>query len=126
MHKSRLGTVIFDCSSDDLGDHARFWGQALGLKPESGDVPNNPRYLRLEGAPNDPKVLLQKVDHHSRVHIDIETDDIEAEVKRLEDLGATVANRTEKWTVMAAPSGHRFCIIGPIRPDFEENANLWE
>ena len=126
MHKSRLGTVIFDCNSDTPGDHASFWGQALGLEPESVDSLVNPKYVQLKGHPDDPKVLLQQVDHQSRVHIDIETDDIEAEVKRLENLGASVVNITERWTVMDAPSGHRFCIIGPTRPDFETNANSWE
>ena len=126
MHKSRLGTLIFDCNSDDLGSHASFWGKALGLTPESEDSPVNSKYLRLEGIPYDPKILLQKVDHESRVHIDIETDDIPAEVARLEKLGAAVVKVTKRWTVMEAPSGHRFCVIGPVRPDFERNANTWD
>ena len=126
MHKSRLGTVIFDCKSDDLTSHATFWGRALGLEPESGDSLVNSKYIRLDGASNDPRVLMQRVDHDSRVHIDIETDDIPAEVDRLQNLGATVVNRAERWTVMEAPSGHRFCVIGPVRPDFERNANQWD
>jgi len=70
-------------------------------------------------------VILQKVDHPSRVHFDIETDNIEAEVKRLLSLGAEIVERMEKWVIMEAPSKHRFCVIAPIRPDFEENANEW-
>jgi len=42
-------------------------------------------------------VEIQRVDHESRVHIDIETDDIVAEVARLTKLGAKVANRLERW-----------------------------
>ena len=70
-------------------------------------------------------MILQKVDHPSRVHFDIETDNIEAEVKRLLSLGAEIVERMEKWVIMEAPSKHRFCVIAPIRPDFEENANEW-
>jgi len=67
--------------------------------------------------------------HKSRlgtVIIDCQTDDIEAEVKRLAGLGATVVEKMERWTIMEAPSKHRFCIIGPIRDDFDEKANVWE
>jgi hypothetical protein len=71
-------------------------------------------------------VQIQRVDHESRVHIDIETDDIAAEVARLEKLGATVAARLERWVVMQAPTGQRFCIVRVQRPDFPKNANRWE
>ncbi len=125
MHKSRLGAVIIDCQIDTLFDHAEFWGATLGSQPESQEGRINQKYVRLEGNPGEAQVILQKVDHPSRIHIDIETDDIDAEVKRLESLGAVVIERMEKWVVMQAPSQHRFCIINPIRPDFEENANTW-
>jgi hypothetical protein len=41
-------------------------------------------------------------------------------------LGASIVERLERWVVMEAPSKHRFCVIGPTRPDFAENANIWE
>ena len=69
---------------------------------------------------------MQRVDHPSRVHLDIETDDIAAEVARLEGLGATTIARLERWTVMEAPSGQRFCVVNPQRPDFAEGANSWD
>ena len=69
--------------------------------------------MGLENDSDDVYVLLQSVDHESRVHIDIETDDIPAEVKRLESLGATVVAQVKEWTVMQAPSGQRFCVIEP-------------
>ena len=125
MHKSRLGTMIIDCKTDDLHSQARFWSAALGLKPEQAAGQVNSKYIRLEGDDRDVQILLQAVDHESRIHLDIETDDREAEVSRLGQLGATVVNRSERWTVMEAPSGHRFCIIGPARTDFETNANCW-
>jgi predicted enzyme related to lactoylglutathione lyase len=71
-------------------------------------------------------VQIQRVDHESRVHIDIETDDIEAEVLRLEKLGASVVRRPERWVVMQAPTGQRFCVVRIQRPGFPKNANRWD
>lgn len=124
MHKSRLGTVIIDCQTDNLGRESEFWSTALGGKVEQRST--EARYIDIQGDPADPHVILQKVEHPSRIHIDIETDDIEAEVKRLEGLGATVVEKMERWTVMEAPSNHRFCIIGARREGFAENANVWD
>jgi len=60
------------------------------------------------------------------VHLDIETDDIEAEVARLQNLGAAIFKRLDRWVVMQAPSGQRFCVVRVQRPDFAGNANRWE
>ena len=69
---------------------------------------------------------MQKVNHQSRIHIDIETDDIDAEVRRMELLSAKVVKKMEKWVIMEAPTKQRFCIIGQVRDDFNENANSWD
>jgi hypothetical protein len=126
MHKSRLGALVVDCQSENLVENAEFWGAVLGSVPESQEGRIDERYIRLNGAPGEAQVILQKVEHPSRVHFDIETNDIEAEVNRLQSLGALIVERMESWVVMEAPSKHRFCVIGPIRPDFEEKANEWE
>jgi hypothetical protein len=73
----------------------------------------------------DPYVEIQRVDHASRVHIDIEADDIDAEVRRLKKLGAKELDRIRSWVVMEAPTGQRFCVVRVIRAGFEENANEW-
>lgn len=122
MHKSRLATVIVDCNTNNLSREAEFWGSALGSSAGKSDA----RYIWLNGKEDEVQVILQKVDHASRVHIDIETDNIDAEVKRLETLGASIVERMEKWVVMEAPSKHRFCVIKQTRPDFDKNANIWE
>jgi hypothetical protein len=80
----------------------------------------------LQIPPDEPIVQIQRVDHESRVHIDIETDDIPAEVARLEKLGAKVVDRLERWVVMQAPTGQRFCVVRVQRPGFPKNANRWE
>ena len=126
MHKSRLGALIIDCQTDDLSEGAEFWSAALGRVAEKSGEQKNPKYVRLEGKPEEVQVLLQKVDHPSRVHIDIETDNIDAEVERLKALGAVVVDKLERWVVMEAPSGQRFCVINPVRAGFEENASVWD
>jgi predicted enzyme related to lactoylglutathione lyase len=122
MHKSRLGVIVIDCNTDDMDRDAAFWGRALGWQAH----PEDKGYTILDAPDNELRVLLQKVDHPSRVHIDIETDDQEAEVKRLEALGAKRVAQIKRWWVMEAPSGHRFCVVTPQRPDFDENANEWD
>ena len=101
-----------------------FWSAALGR--EQVRYEGYEKYVGLEGPPAEVKMLLQDVDHPSRVHIDIETDDQEAEIERLAGLGAKEIARIRDWCVMEAPSGHRFCVVNPQRPDFEENAIAWE
>lgn len=121
-HKSRLGCLVIDCETKDLGDALAFWSAALGV---SGKVDDDGKYAPLEGPEDQPRLLLQAVDHASRVHFDIETDDRAAEVARLEGLGSRVVAELPRWTVMEAPTGHRFCIVGPQRADFADNANAW-
>ena len=126
MHKSRLGTLIIDCLTDDLEKEAEFWSAALGCTIRRYDESGNENYIKLETEPAQPAIELQKVDHPSRVHLDIETDDIQAEVERLERLGAKKVAKVRDWWVMEAPSGHSFCVVKPQRADFDERARVWK
>jgi hypothetical protein len=74
----------------------------------------------------EPYVEVQTVAHDSRVHIDIESDDVDAEVARLVKIGAREIDRIKNWVVMEAPTGQRFCVVPVERAGFEENANSWE
>lgn len=125
MHKSRLGGIIIDCRTENIDADARFWANALGLEAKRSTDPDDVNYVALKGPAEEIQIEVQKVDHPSRVHIDIETDDIEAEVKRLEKLGAKRIGMVKRWCVMEAPSGHRFCVVSPQRSTFEEEANTW-
>ena len=125
MHHSRFCTVIIDCKTGDLQKAADFWSQAFGRK----QVPvseTNPNYIPLLGQPGEVLCEVQLVEHESRAHLDIETDDIEAEVKRLTALGAKEFERIKTWVVMLAPTGQKFCVVKPQTPDFPANANRWE
>ncbi len=125
MHKSRLGAIIIDCRTDDLEASAGFWAEALGRRAKHSGKPEDVNYIGLEGPGGEIHIEVQRVDHPSRVHIDIETDDVEAEVRRLEKLGARRIENVRTWCVMEAPSGQRFCVIRPQRSTFEEEANTW-
>ena len=69
---------------------------------------------------------MQSVAHPSRVHLDIESDDIEAEVCRLEALGAKRIEKIRTWWVMEAPTGQRFCVVRVQSSSFDKEANTWE
>ena len=88
MHKSRLGTLVIDCQGDDFDSAADFWAHVFGRKVLRRFEPGDENYRLLATVDHEPKLLLQRVSHASRVHLDIETDDIAAEVQRLERLGA--------------------------------------
>lgn len=127
MHHSRLCTLVLDCKVDDLAESAQFWSQALGKPIASLDQDGDGRYAELETADDEPIILLQRVDHDSRVHLDIETDDVAAEAARLEALGAKkIAFRHDRWWVMEAPSGHRFCVVRRQRAQFGPHLNRWD
>ena len=126
MHHSRLCSLIIDCRTDDLTEAARFWSQALGRPIRAGVDPASEKYVPLETHVDEPVVEVQKVDHESRVHLDIESDDIEAEVRRLEALGAKRVAAIRTWVVMEAPTGQRFCVIRPQRGgQVGVHANEW-
>jgi len=125
MHKSRLGVLVIDCQGNDVDNATTFWSRALGMPAAASRDAADDTYVKLETAPDEIGLLLQKVEHPSRVHLDIETDDIEAEVRRLEALGARRVAWIKRWWVMEAPSGHRFCVVPPQRPDFDEKAKVW-
>ena len=77
MHRSRLAGFIIDSKTDDLEAAAEFWSRALGY---SAGEPEDGKYVKLETPDREPYIEVQKVAHASRVHLDIESDDVAAEV----------------------------------------------
>lgn len=126
MHRSRLCAILVDCNTSDIDTAARFWAEALGRAVDPDHPGTRGNYRMLETPPDEPIVQIQRVEHESRVHIDIETDDIAAEVARLEKLDAHVVNRLKRWVVMQAPTGQRFCVVRVQRPGWPRNTNHWD
>jgi hypothetical protein len=125
MHKSKLGGFIIDCQTDDLSQAADFWSRALGMPMRELPAGEAALYKRLEDTQHGLDIEVQKVRHPSRVHLDIETDDIEAEVRRLEKLGAKRVEAVQSWWVMEAPTGQRFCVVRSGSKGFAERATVW-
>jgi predicted enzyme related to lactoylglutathione lyase len=126
MHRSKLCGFIIDCRTDDLAAAATFWGGALGMQVRALPGEEGEKYVRLWDDRSDLHIEVQQVDHPSRVHLDIEADDIEAEVKRLEALGAKRIEKINTWWVMDAPTGQRFCVVRPQGRRFAETARSWK
>lgn len=103
-HRSRLSGI--DCRTDELEGAAAFRAAALGADRE----PAEGVYVGLSPQ-GGLDVAVQQVDHESRVHLDIASDDVPAEVARRERLGARRLGEVKSWVVMEAPTGRRFCVV---------------
>jgi len=125
MHKSKLAGFIIDCQTDDLPRAADFWGAALGMPVRELPGTEGTTYRKLHDAHLGLSIEVQKVGHGSRVHLDIESDDVEAEVRRLEQLGAKKVQQINTWWVMEAPTGQRFCVVPASSARFAEQATEW-
>ncbi len=116
---------MIDCPPDRMDAGVDFWGNALNMPPRVRENPSNP-YVFLEGHAGGFFVLLQQIDENARIHLDFETDDVDAEVKRLEALGAKRKQQMDSFWIMEAPSGHVFCVVPPQSNDFPGDAQLWD
>jgi predicted enzyme related to lactoylglutathione lyase len=124
-HRSRLCAALIDVPATDYGRDVAFWAAALDRNgvPEDDD----PDYTTFGQATAGVEFMVQSVGgNQPRIHFDIETDDVDAEVARLEDLGASVIERIESWVVMQDPVGIVFCVVRVQLPEaFETSATTW-
>lgn len=126
-HRSRLAGFIIDCRTDDLDAAADFWSQALGVRIADRDAgDDSAEYQQFGDTPGDLHIEVQKVDHASHVHLDIEADDIDAEAARLEALGARKVAFVKRWWVMEAPTGQRFCVVRMKTPERGHPPHAWD
>jgi Glyoxalase-like domain len=125
-HYSRLSKVVIDVPPADHDRELAFWDAALGVP-----LPQGVRYPEYHGAMlpyNDVGLLIQRLgDGQARVHIDIHTDDLPAEVARLEKLGAERVGQEHFWQLMRDPAGLVFCVIPePPGEMNDSNARRWD
>ena len=126
MHRSRVSTFLIDVRRDDVERAAGFWARALGV--ETSVPPGEPQFTVLEGAVPGYVTAIQAIDGAPRYHLDIETDDVAAEVARLIELGAVEVSSWQGCHTLQAPGGHLFCVI-PMHSDpdeFAARATVWE
>lgn len=125
MHRSKLSGLMIDCSNATMDNGVQFWSQALGCAIHSTEGADNP-YVELTSPSGGLQINLQRIGSQSRLHLDIETDNVEAEVERLEKLGARRHEKINDWWVMEAPSGHAFCVVPARSHDSLAQATVWE
>lgn len=133
MHKSRICYITIDINDFDKG--VKFYTKALGAKLEAFSTTGNSDivYRRLKLPDSEIRILLQLVPEKkackTRIHIDIETDDVEAEATRLEKLGATkhkfMDERGFRYWIMFDPFGNEFCVLQPEYPTLLAKRKAW-
>ena len=120
-----MSTFLIDVPTEQATEAATFWAAALDATAES--EPGEPQYTDLKGALPGYVLAVQAVDDEPRYHLDIETDDVAAEVARLAGLGAVEVSSWQGCHTMRVPGGQLLCVI-PLHSapeNFAEHANTW-
>jgi hypothetical protein len=124
MHRSRVSTFLIDVRRNEVDQATTFWAEALGVRTSSPE--GEPQFTTLHDAVPGYVTAIQSVDDEPRYHLDIETDDVAAEVRRLVDLGAVEVSSWQGCHTLQAPGGHLLCVI-PVHSDpsyFEAHATV--
>ena len=116
-HRSRLCHLVIDV--DDLDRGTSFWTAALGAEEERLPLDSSMVYRRLRLPDSDIRILLQRTHDpktaKASMHLDLETDNVEAEVQRLEALGATRRDHQHErgydFWVLHDPWHNEFCVL---------------
>ena len=132
MHRSRLCHVVIDVS--DLDQGVSFWSAALNATEEPVSENSRHVYRRLRLPDSDIRILLQRTDDEKtskeRMHLDLEADDVGAEVKRLEALGATRWDHQQErgfdFWVLRDPWSNEFCVLHPEFPELLARREPWD
>jgi hypothetical protein len=122
-HRSKLNAALVDVPADLFDTDVGFWSAALDREPVS--IAGNPDYADFGEVVPGLQFMVQRVGATPRVHLDIETDDVEAETRRLEGLGATRVGRVRSWCVMQDPAGLLFCVVPVQTGAFEQLSHDW-
>jgi len=125
-HYSRIFKVVIDVPPADHDRELAFWQQASGQ--HLAQLALYPEHHGAELHGQDFALLVQRLgEGQARVHLDIHTDDLEAEVARLERLGAQRGERVHHWWVLRDPAGLPFCVLpDPPGTLTDDNAQRWE
>jgi Glyoxalase-like domain len=130
-HRSRLAVLLLDLPPDLHAAGSVFWAGATGRTAEP--QPDDPDWATLGSFADGIHLEVQRTGEGTapRWHVDVETDDVEAEVARLEGLGARRLRFVESseqggWWQMTDPAGLVFCVVGvQTGEEFERHAVSW-
>ena len=124
MHRSRLHVVLIDSPPDVADTEVAFWGSALGHEPvPEAETP----FTVVAPLGAGMELAHQRLGSgEARIHLDIESDDTEAEASRLEALGAVRVGGHDGCVHMEDPAGLVFCVVPVQSADFETHATVWD
>jgi hypothetical protein len=107
---SLVDQVCLDIPRPSFEDEALFWSMLTSWPHVAGGSPEFDRILPPPGQPL--RLLLQRVDDEgpARMHLDLASEQRDAEVARHVGLGGRVVRRTPWWTTLLDPSGRAYCV----------------
>jgi predicted enzyme related to lactoylglutathione lyase len=125
-HYSRLSKIVIDVPAGDHDRELAFWSAAVGQPLTRFDT--HPEYHGAALRGLEVGLLIQRLgDGPGRVHLDIHTDDLAAEIARLEELGAERVEQVHSWWILRDPAGLLFCVIPePAGSLNDSNAQRWD
>jgi Glyoxalase-like domain len=125
-HYSRLSKIVIDVPPAEHDRELAFWSAAVGQPLTQGATYPEYHGAALHGG--EFGLLIQRLGHGpGRVHLDIHTDDLAAEVARLEELGAERVQLVHSWWIMRDPAGMLFCVVPePAGSLDDSNARRWD
>ena len=115
----KIGSIVIRCKKFD--EMLAFWQEALHYVPKEpakggwvilrdpeGKSPN----VSLDKDPDEKRIGSTR---RPRLHLDLYTDNREAEIKRLLKIGATLHRQTyepgDDFRVLKDPDGNPFCVV---------------
>ena len=116
-------SLKIQCLTVDARDPAAlaaWWADVLGFRVKPLEDEHEVAIIPDDRG-KDPAILFIRVADEkavkNRLHLDLSPDDRDAEVARLEGMGATRADigqsGDESWVVLADPEGNEFCVLAP-------------
>jgi hypothetical protein len=123
VHRSRLQVVLIDSPPEVADEEVAFWSGALGadVTRDAGGT-----FTTLATWGSGVELVHQRLDGGAaRVHLDIETDDTDAEVARLTALGAVVVGGHDTAVHLHDPAGLVFCVVPVQSETFDAEATTW-
>lgn len=124
-HRSRIQVVLIDHPPETAAEGCRFWARAVGQLPDAATSEHS-EFTRLAQLGNGIVLAHQRLGAgEPRMHLDIETDDVDAEVARLETLGAQRLRQVDELWQMRDPAGLVFCVVPVQSDDFPAHTTSW-
>lgn len=108
----RLGSTVINCV--DLEAMTDFWCAALDLTPRQREPDDTFRVLRGTHVNLSLQVARTPVSARDQMHLDLYSDEVDAQVERLVGLGAVWVRREDRpgdvFVVLHDPEGNEFCV----------------